>query len=174
MPLLDTREGRDLTGTLVADIVEIGMKAVPAGICGEIPYSAASCLHSDARRVKVLREIPSCLPASVAEIYPFFQSSASSSSKEFPRKYLPEPLSCRFPDKNVRPLPVGTVGLATNPARALGYKPYVAPALSSGALSLLACLRGEWHRICPADRPLSSRAARHRGSTGSLTTQNIP
>lgn len=29
--------------------------------------------------------------------------------------------------------------------RALGYKPYVAPALSSGALSLLACLRGEWH-----------------------------
>lgn len=26
--------------------------------------------------------------------------------------------------------------------RALGYKPYVAPALSSGALSLLACLRG--------------------------------
>jgi len=29
--------------------------------------------------------------------------------------------------------------------RALGYKPYVAPALSSGALSLLACLRGDWH-----------------------------
>lgn len=29
--------------------------------------------------------------------------------------------------------------------RALGYKPYAAPALSSGALSLLACLRGEWH-----------------------------
>ena len=28
--------------------------------------------------------------------------------------------------------------------RSLGYKPYVAPALSSGALSLLACLRGEW------------------------------
>ena len=28
--------------------------------------------------------------------------------------------------------------------RELGYKPYVAPALSSGALSLLACLRGEW------------------------------
>ena len=38
-------------------------------------------------------------------------------SKEFPRKYLPEPLSCQFPDKNVRPLPVGTVGLATNPAQ---------------------------------------------------------
>ena len=29
--------------------------------------------------------------------------------------------------------------------RALGFKPYVAPALSSGALSLLACLRGQWH-----------------------------
>ncbi len=29
--------------------------------------------------------------------------------------------------------------------RALGYKPYVAPALSSGALSLLLTLRGEWH-----------------------------
>lgn len=29
--------------------------------------------------------------------------------------------------------------------RAMGYKPYVAPALSSGALSLLALLRGQWH-----------------------------
>lgn len=29
--------------------------------------------------------------------------------------------------------------------RAWGYKPYAAPALSSGALSLLACLGGEWH-----------------------------
>ena len=29
--------------------------------------------------------------------------------------------------------------------RELGFKPYVAPALSSGALSLLACLRGQWH-----------------------------
>lgn len=29
--------------------------------------------------------------------------------------------------------------------RALGFKPYVAPALSSGALSLLSLLRGEWH-----------------------------
>lgn len=29
--------------------------------------------------------------------------------------------------------------------REMGYKPYVAPALSSGALSLLSCLRGEWH-----------------------------
>lgn len=29
--------------------------------------------------------------------------------------------------------------------RAIGFKPYVAPALSSGALSLLLTLRGEWH-----------------------------
>ena len=29
--------------------------------------------------------------------------------------------------------------------RALGYKPYVAPALSSGAISILLTLRGEWH-----------------------------
>ena len=29
--------------------------------------------------------------------------------------------------------------------RRLGFKPYVAPAFSSGALSLLSCLRGEWH-----------------------------
>ncbi len=29
--------------------------------------------------------------------------------------------------------------------RELGFKPYVAPALSSGALSLLLTLRGEWH-----------------------------
>ncbi len=29
--------------------------------------------------------------------------------------------------------------------RGLGFKPYVAPALSSGALSVLLCLRGGWH-----------------------------
>ena len=29
--------------------------------------------------------------------------------------------------------------------RAMGFKPYAAPALSSGALSLLDCLRGQWH-----------------------------
>ncbi len=28
--------------------------------------------------------------------------------------------------------------------RALGFKPYIAPALSSGALSLIALLRGDW------------------------------
>lgn len=29
--------------------------------------------------------------------------------------------------------------------RATGFKPYIAPALSSGALSILACLKGQWH-----------------------------
>jgi hypothetical protein len=29
--------------------------------------------------------------------------------------------------------------------RETGYKPYIAPALSSGAISLLLTLRGEWH-----------------------------
>lgn len=29
--------------------------------------------------------------------------------------------------------------------REMGFKPYVGPALSSGALSLLLCLRGQWH-----------------------------
>ncbi|MDD3032077.1 MAG: lactate dehydrogenase, partial [Atribacterota bacterium] len=29
--------------------------------------------------------------------------------------------------------------------RELGYKPYIAPALSSGALSLLSFMKGEWH-----------------------------
>ena len=29
--------------------------------------------------------------------------------------------------------------------RAIGYKPFVAPAFSSGAISILMCLRGEWH-----------------------------
>ena len=29
--------------------------------------------------------------------------------------------------------------------RALGFKPYIAPALSSAAISILLTLRGEWH-----------------------------
>jgi hypothetical protein len=29
--------------------------------------------------------------------------------------------------------------------RKLGYKPYIAPAISSGALSLLALIEGQWH-----------------------------
>ena len=33
--------------------------------------------------------------------------------------------------------------------RRMGFKPFVAPALSSGALSLLLCLRGQWHCSSP-------------------------
>lgn len=29
--------------------------------------------------------------------------------------------------------------------RALGFKPYIAPAISSGAISVIDCLRGKWH-----------------------------
>ena len=50
---------------------------------------------------------------------------------------------CNYDDKLSRELTELTKK-ANLEMRALGYKPYVAPALSSGALSLLACLRGEW------------------------------
>ena len=36
-------------------------------------------------------------------------------------------------------------GMPTLAVRELGFKPYVAPAMSSGAISLLLTLRGEWH-----------------------------
>ncbi len=49
----------------------------------------------------------------------------------------------RYDDKLSRELTELTKG-ANLQMRAWGYKPYAAPALSSGALSLLACLRGEW------------------------------
>ena len=48
-----------------------------------------------------------------------------------------------YDDKLSRELTELTKG-ANLQMRAWGYKPYAAPALSSGALSLLACLRGEW------------------------------
>ncbi|MEG1773309.1 MAG: lactate dehydrogenase, partial [Oscillospiraceae bacterium] len=50
----------------------------------------------------------------------------------------------RYDDALSRELTGLTVG-ANLQIRALGFKPYVAPALSSGALSLLLSLRGEWH-----------------------------
>lgn len=39
----------------------------------------------------------------------------------------------------------GLVVQANKSVRALGFKPYIAPALSSGAISLLLTLRGQWH-----------------------------
>lgn len=35
--------------------------------------------------------------------------------------------------------------MANTKVRELGFKPYIAPALSSGALSILAAIRGSWH-----------------------------
>ena len=57
--------------------------------------------------------------------------------------------------------------------RALGYKPYVAPALSSGALSLLACLRGEWH---PSSVWLEGIyfAIRNRLTDGGIEMERLP
>lgn len=45
-------------------------------------------------------------------------------------------LSCLLTEQAVR---------ANLQMRELGFKPYIAPALSSGALSLLLCLRGQWN-----------------------------
>ena len=39
----------------------------------------------------------------------------------------------------------GETKTANLKVRASGFKPYIAPALSSGALSILAYLRGQWH-----------------------------
>ncbi|MDF3002901.1 MAG: ldh [Bacillota bacterium] len=50
--------------------------------------------------------------------------------------------------------------------REIGFKPYIAPALSSGAISLLLTLRGEWHysSICWGDVFLGCR--NHMTETG--------
>ena len=50
----------------------------------------------------------------------------------------------RYDDAISREL-TGLTAHANLEMRALGFKPYVAPALSSGAISLLECLRGRWH-----------------------------
>ena len=50
----------------------------------------------------------------------------------------------RYDDEISRELTALTVQ-ANLELRALGFKPYVAPAFSSGALSILMTLRGEWH-----------------------------
>ena len=51
-------------------------------------------------------------------------------------EHYDDALSCELTDR---------VAHANLEMRKLGYKPYVAPALSSGALTLLALLRGQWH-----------------------------
>ncbi len=49
-----------------------------------------------------------------------------------------------YDDQNSRELTELVTG-ANLQVRALGYKPYIAPAFSSGALSILLTLRGRWH-----------------------------
>lgn len=56
--------------------------------------------------------------------------------------------------------------------RKLGYKPYVAPALSSGALSLLALLRGEWHYSSVFDG-LVFMGCRNRLTAAGIETERL-
>ena len=56
--------------------------------------------------------------------------------------------------------------------RKLGYKPSVAPALSSGALSLLALLRGEWHYSSGFDG-LVFMGCRNRLTAAGIETERL-
>ena len=57
--------------------------------------------------------------------------------------------------------------------RALGFKPYVAPALSSAALSILLTLRGEWHygSVCLGDIFMG---VKNRYTPAGLETEDLP
>lgn len=57
--------------------------------------------------------------------------------------------------------------------RALGFKPYVAPALSSAALSVLLTLRGEWHygSVCLGDIFMG---VKNRYTPAGLETEDLP
>ncbi len=55
----------------------------------------------------------------------------------------------------------------------LGYKPYVAPALSSGALSLLALLRGQWHYSSVYDGQVFM-GCRNRLTPAGIETEALP
>ncbi len=57
--------------------------------------------------------------------------------------------------------------------RELGFKPYVAPALSSAALSVLLTLRGEWHygSVCLGDVFMG---VKNRYSAAGLETEDLP
>ncbi len=57
--------------------------------------------------------------------------------------------------------------------RKLGFKPYVAPALSSGALTLLSLLRGEWHYASVYDGRVFM-GCRNRLTDSGAETENIP
>ena len=57
--------------------------------------------------------------------------------------------------------------------RVLGFKPYVAPALSSAALSVLLTLRGEWHygSVCLGDIFMG---VKNRYTPAGLETEDLP
>ena len=57
--------------------------------------------------------------------------------------------------------------------RELGFKPYVAPALSSAAISVLLTLRGEWHygSVCLGDIFMG---VKNRYTPTGLETEDIP
>ena len=57
--------------------------------------------------------------------------------------------------------------------RELGFKPYVAPALSSAALSVLLTLRGEWHygSVCLGDVFMG---VKNRYTAAGLETEDLP
>lgn len=57
--------------------------------------------------------------------------------------------------------------------RELGFKPYVAPALSSAALSVLLTLRGEWHygSVCLGDMFMG---VKNRYTAAGLETEDLP
>ena len=57
--------------------------------------------------------------------------------------------------------------------RKLGFKPYVAPALSSGALTLLALLRRRWHYASLYDGRVFMGRRSRLTDTG-VETENVP
>lgn len=58
-------------------------------------------------------------------------------------------------------------------ARELGFKPYVAPAIASAVLPLLAALRGEWHDSCTALGEVFM-GARNRRRPAGLEAEALP
>ena len=50
--------------------------------------------------------------------------------------------------------------------RKVGYKPYIAPALSSGTLSILATIKGEWHYSATYVNEVFMGAKNRQNTTG--------
>lgn len=58
--------------------------------------------------------------------------------------------------------------------REIGYKPYVAPALSSGAASIVAMLRGEWHYSATYEKELYWGCRNRRLADGQCAYEQLP